>query len=200
MYGHKYTDEEKKFMEEFVPGHSYKEIINAFSEKFGWEITKGRLNAYIANHHLNTGRTGYFAKGHIPPNKGVKGICAPGCEKSWFKKGQLPTNYRPVGSERINRDGYIEIKVNDPNIWKLKHRVIWEKANGEIPQGNIIIFRDNNPINCSLDNLIMIKKRENAIINHSNLSHLTGEYKDTAVILSKLNLASADIKRNRKNK
>ena len=46
---------------------------------------------------------------------GKKGICADGCERTWFKKGHIPANYRPVGSERVNADGYIEVKVADPN-------------------------------------------------------------------------------------
>ena len=79
MYGHQYTVEEQKFMKEYVPGHSYKEIQKAFTEKFGWEISLGQVNAYIGNHHISTGRTGRFQKGQEPPNKGKKGICAAGC-------------------------------------------------------------------------------------------------------------------------
>ena len=33
MYGHRYTEEEKKFMTEYVPGHSYREIQKAFTER-----------------------------------------------------------------------------------------------------------------------------------------------------------------------
>ena len=36
--------------------------------------------------------TGRFLKGHIPYNKGMKGQCAKGCEKGWFKKGHKPKN------------------------------------------------------------------------------------------------------------
>lgn len=35
MYGHRYTDEEKTFMQEYVPGHSYREIQKAFVDRFG---------------------------------------------------------------------------------------------------------------------------------------------------------------------
>ena len=58
MYGHQYTAEEQKFMEEYVPGHSYREIQKAFTEKFRWEISLVQVKGYIGNHHLNTGRTG----------------------------------------------------------------------------------------------------------------------------------------------
>lgn len=38
MYGHRYTDEEKTFMQEYVPGHSYREIQKALRWcRFPWE-------------------------------------------------------------------------------------------------------------------------------------------------------------------
>lgn len=183
---HKYTEEEQLFMEKYVPGHSYREIANAFTETFGWEISIGQVNSYIGNHHLNTGRTGQFEKGTVPPNKGMKGICALGCEKTWFKKGNIPVNYRPVGSERINVDGYVEIKVAEPRKWKLKHRVVWEKTNGPVPKSHVVIFKDNNKLNTDIDNLILIKRGAHAILNHLKLCKYTGEFKYTAIAIAEL--------------
>ena len=197
MYGHQYTVEEQKFMKEYVPGHSYKEIQKAFTEKFGWEISLGQVNAYIGNHHLSTGRTGRFQKGQEPPNKGKKGICAAGCERTWFKKGHIPANYRPVGSERVNADGYIEVKVADPNKWKLKHRVVWESVNGKIPKGYIIIFRDNDKSNTDINNLLLIKRGTHAVLNHTGLCECSGEFKETAICIAELKAATSRAK-NRK--
>lgn len=197
MYGHQYTVEEQKFMKEYVPGHSYKEIQKAFTEKFGWEISLGQVNAYIGNHHLSTGRTGRFQKGQEPTNKGKKGICADGCERTWFKKGHIPANYRPVGSERVNADGYIEVKVADPNKWKLKHRVVWESVNGKIPKGYIIIFRDNDKSNTDIDNLLLIKRGTHAVLNHTGFCEYSGEFKETAICIAELKAATSRAK-NRK--
>ena len=61
-----YTEEEHAFMEEFVPGHSYKEIREEFLKRFGGEVTKSFPGSYIMNHGLNTGRNGWFEKGHVP--------------------------------------------------------------------------------------------------------------------------------------
>lgn len=72
MYGHKYTDEERQFFVEYVPGHSYKEIQQEFINSFNWSISVSQIKTYIGRHKLNTGRTGYFEKGHIPFNKGEK--------------------------------------------------------------------------------------------------------------------------------
>lgn len=194
MHKHQYTAEEQKFMKDYVPGHSYKEIQKAFTEKFGWEISLRQVNSYIGNHHLNTGRTGRFQKGHKPSNKGKKGVCAAGCEKTWFKRGNVPANYRPVGSERINAAGYIEVKVADPDKWKPKHRVVWESVNGEIPKGYIITFRDNDKSNTNIDNLLLIKRNTHAVLNHTGLCEYNGEFKETAICIAELKAATSKAK------
>lgn len=103
-----------------------------------------------------------FKKGFVPANKGKKmppEVYAK-CAGTMFKKGQNPINHREVGSERIDRDGYIMIKVAEPNKWKLKHRLVWEQANGPIPKGYNIQFRDGNKLNLDIDNLYMISRKE----------------------------------------
>lgn len=182
MYGHKYTDEERRFFEEFVPGHSYMEIQKAFIDRFGWDITLSQIKGYIGRNRLNTGRTGRFVKGQIPPNKGKKMSpeCYEKCKATMFQKGNMPNNHRPVGSERITKDGYIEIKVEEPSKWMLKHRYIWEQKHGKIPDKHILIFRDNDKTNIALDNLLLISRSQNAVINHIGLSNTIDEAKDAA--------------------
>lgn len=193
MYGHKYTTEEREFFISFIPGHTYKKIQQEFIKTFGWEITISQIKAYMGNHKINNGLTGRYKKGRIPENKGKKMSAEQyeKCKHTMFKKGNIPQNYRPVGSERINSDGYIEVKVSDPSKWMLKHRLIWQQEHGKIPRDCIVIFRDNNKLNVSLDNLKMITKRENLEINGSGLSHTTNEAKDVAVGLAKLSIETA---------
>lgn len=188
--GHRYTESERKFMEEYVPGHSHREIKEAFTQKFGWDISLTQVKAYIHNNNLNTGRTGRFSKGHVPVNKGKKGQYSPGSEKTWFKKGHIPHNHRLVGSERVTKDGYMEIKVEEPNKWELKHRVIWEQENGEIPKDHIVIFKDGNKENVNINNLLLIKKSVNAVMNHTNLHEFKGEFKETATKIAELKITT----------
>ena len=199
MVGHKYTKEEQMFMREYVPGHSYKEIAEAFTLKFGWEISSNQVKGCVGRYKLNTNRTGRFQKGHEPYNKGMKGTYHKGCEKGWFKKGARPANYRPVGSERINVDGYIEVKVADPNKWRAKHIVVWESVNGKIPKGCVIIFRDNNRTNVDINNLLLVKRSTHAVLNQTGLCKYSGEFKETAINIAKLKQASSDAMK-RKNK
>lgn len=103
-----------------------------------------------------------FKKGSVPPNKGKK-MSPEVYEKvkeTMFKKGNSPVNHREVGSERINVDGYIETKVAEPNVWRLKHRIIWEQHNGVIPAGYNVQFKNHNTQDCRIENLYIISKAE----------------------------------------
>lgn len=107
-------------------------------------------------------RAHQFTSGHTPANKGkmmspeLYAKLAP----TMFKKGNTPGNHKPVGSERVNVDGYIERKVAEPNKWESKHRIIWKQAHGDIPKGYNIQFKDGNPLNCILENLYIISRAE----------------------------------------
>lgn len=195
MTWHKYTDEERAFFQEYVPGHSHKEIRAAFEERFDWPIEINQVKAYIKNHKLNTGRTGRFEKRCVPPNKGRKGICAPGCEKGWFQKGHIPQNHRPLGSERVNVDGYVEIKVAEPNKWRLKQRVVWEAHNGAIPEKAVIIFADGDKLNTDINNLRIIGRDVHAVMNHTGLVNYKGDFKDTAIAIAELKRKTSTCKR-----
>lgn len=200
MNGHRYTDEEKQFFIEYVPGHSHMEIQQEFIKRLEWEITLMQVKNSIKRYKLHTGRTGQFSKGHIPQNKGKK--MAPEvyekCKGTMFKKGNVPKNHRPVGSERINKDGYVEIKIEEPNKWMLKHRLMWQQANGKIPKGHIVIFRDNNKTNVVLENLMLISRKDNAIINHMGLSNTIDETKELSVSFAQLVSATHRRKKHKK--
>ena len=191
----KATKEEKDFFAEYVPGHTYKEIQTEFYKRFNKSLTSNQVAGYIKRNGLNTGTDGRLKKGQTAHNKGIKGWYAKGMERNWFKKGNIPQKYKPVGSERISKDGYIEIKVKDPNKWQAKHRYVWEKENGEIPKGMLLIFKDNNKLNIDLDNLMLISKAENAVINRAGDSVFTGQTKEVIVNLARLKCATGKAKK-----
>lgn len=122
-----------------------------------------------------------FRQGCVPANKG-KRMCdfmsAEQIERSAatrFRKGHVPANHKPLGYERINRDGYTEVKVAEPNVFRLKHRMIWEEANGPIPEGCNIQFRDGNKRNITLGNLYIISRSEQLRTQNSIYSRYPGE-------------------------
>lgn len=91
-----------------------------------------------------------FQKGLRPWNTGLKGLQVGGrAKETQFKKGQLSgkaaQHWMPIGSHRVNADGYLDRKVRDDgpaqNRWVAVHRLVWTKANGPIPAGHVVAFR-----------------------------------------------------------
>lgn len=112
---------------------------------------------------------GQFEKGHIPHNKG-KTFRPPGIEKGFFKKGNIPPRYKPVGTERTDkRDGTIRVKTGEPNIWRYKHHLAWEARNGPLPAGHIVIFGDGDTANLNPNNLVAVTRGELVQLNKRGL-------------------------------
>lgn len=207
MVGHRYTDEEHEFLRSFIPGHTYKEILAAYNEKFDETITISRIKGYMGNHKINNGLTGRFPKGHVPANKGTHPPTVGRMGETQFKKGGLPHNTKPIGYERITKDGYIEVKVkmrpssplcNDNFV--LKHRLVWEKENGPIPKGYTVYFLDGNKQNCAIENLALISRAELLQMTRKGLRSTNPQLTKTGIIIARAGIASAKAKKNIRNK
>jgi len=179
----KFTEEQKKFIYDNYKGLGNKELTKLFNDKFNTNLDK-QIYYFKRNHHLDSGLTGRFEKGNIPFNKGTKGIMK--ANKTSFKKGNIPFNHKEVGYERINVDGYIEIKIKEPNVFKLKHRVIYEQHYGKIPSGYKVIFADGNKLNLDIQNLILVSNSEELIMNRNRLRYKKAELTKTGSLIAKV--------------
>lgn len=191
----KWTDEVIQFMIENYKGKDNIELSELLNKKFNLNTTADRVSNIKANLKRRKGidlRTGInrgcIKKGNVPYNKGKKMSKEQynKCKNTMFKKGNVPANHRPIGSERITVDGFVEIKVAEPNRWKAKARVIYEKEFGTIPEGYIIIYLDGNKQNLEPNNLKAISRKENLIMNHNKLRYNNKETTETALTLAKL--------------
>lgn len=106
------------------------------------DITADHIKALCTRKGWKTGRTGCFQKGSVPANKGKKMPYNANSARTQFKKGGLPHNTKFAGHERVSKDGYVEISINESNPhtgyerrYVLKHRWLWEKRNGPVPAG-----------------------------------------------------------------
>ena len=177
---HIWSDEEKQYLAEITPGRGYKEIQSMMSCKFGFDYTHHQIKGAITRNKLNTGRTGRFEKGRATWNKGTKGLTK--ANVTSFKKGQKPHNYKPLGSERITKDGYCEIKVSDTGRrWRPKHVLIYEKHHGKVPKGSAVIFLDGDKRNFDIDNLYLVTRSQLAMLNKNNLIQKDADLTKTAI-------------------
>jgi hypothetical protein len=87
--------------------------------------------------------------------------------KHSLKNGIQDNRKKPAGSESIH-SGIPMIKTS-VREWKSKHVVIWEAANGPMPNDHMIIFADRDPLNTSLDNLLLVSKQELVVMNRFGL-------------------------------
>lgn len=181
-----WPDPVREFVLENNRGKSAVEMVELLKTAFGLSYTPGQVKAFRARNHLHSGLTGRFEKGLVPANKGKKGWCAPGSEKGWFRKGREPHNRASVGTEVLATMGYIKVKVAEPDVWKFKHIMEWEKHNGRVPDGCVITFKDGDHRNCSIENLMCISFRENSQLNGRKLRTVSPELTEAGLALVRL--------------
>ena len=126
-----------------------------------------------------------FKRGHETWDKGLKGIHF--SPQSEFKKGgplrgSAARKWRPVGAVTVRYDTLFHwqkkrrykngesrkgkprrwIKVRDDgppqNRWIPYARYLWEKRNGPVPNGYIVVHKDGNQMHDVIDNLILVDR------------------------------------------
>lgn len=114
----------------------------------------------------------------MPINKGVpcppgKGGRHPNARKTQFVKGErrgvAVKLYKPVGTERLSKEGYLERKIHDgmplQSRWRAVHLVEWEAVNGPIPEGHALKCLDGNRLNTAPSNWELIPRAVLARLN-----------------------------------
>jgi hypothetical protein len=180
---HKYSPEEIRFIEKSIAGRSYAEMTDLFNRHFGLrgkkKLTPGKMGYMLKKNKLSNGLPRRFQPGNTPHNK---------------EKGNLK-----IGTERIIDGGWIQVKTAFPNVWKLKHRVLWEKTHGKIPNGYVILFADGNKINTRLDNLLMVSRKELYVMNRFGLIFTRRDLTKTGKMIADIKIRVNDLKRGEKN-
>jgi hypothetical protein len=131
------------------------------------DVTVDALKALCLRKGWKTGRDGRLQKGSIPANKGKKMPFNAASARTQFKKGQRPHTYKGPGHEFVdNKDGYVWLIVEDgvrypscPNRSTrpvLKHRWLWEQANGPVPPKHVLKCLDGDKQNCSPTNWLLV--------------------------------------------
>lgn len=125
------------------------------------------------------------------------------CAPTMFKKGQKSHNKKPIGyiSRRLDKRTGLEyswIKVGE-NTWQLYHRVLWEEAHGPIPRGHMVVFRDGNNRNLTIENLELITMAENAKRN-SLWNNYPEDVAKNMLLIGALNRRIRNMEKNETNK
>lgn len=184
------------FVKENATGRNNTELMKLVNEKFGTRFTKEDMKHYKGNRKISSGLKNQITATTRPKNPIKKGERIGIATE--FKKGSKPQNTRPVGTEVLRADGLIWVKVNDNpgphNVakrWIPRSKVVWEKANGPLPNDLMILHLDGDSTNDELSNLKAIPKRVLLLLVNNKLIHpekeitLTGV--NIALVLDEIN-------------
>lgn len=198
----KYSAEIIEYIKRISPGMYKKDIAAAVSKEFGIDMTMGKLNGIMKKNKIKSGVDCRFKKGNAALNKGTK--MSPEqyekCKDTMFKKGHVPENILKVGTVvRTTKDGYFKIKTGEPNKWEFVHRYVWEKVNGKIPEGMVIVFKDGNKENVSIENLELVNRQVASYFTKNRLTSENKEIADMGIIVAKLDAKTNERKKELKN-
>lgn len=184
----KWTEAEKRLVVERYPDANTAELaaeigctVNQLYDRAEREGVKKNPEFMAAFRARSTaivrqaGKDKRFRKGHATWNKGIH-YDAPGrSAETRFKPRSVPPNYKPVGSERISKDGYLQRKMTatgyPPKDWVPVHHILWRDAGRDIPHGHALVFRDGDKTNLALANLELVTRAD---LMRRNSVHLLG--------------------------
>lgn len=136
----------------------------------------------------NRGGKARFKKGQIPWNKGMKGLDIGGKETR-FKVGSKPQKWKPIGAERICKDGLLVRKYFDTGVksidWVAVHVYVWTQHNGPVPAGHAVVFVDGNNRNFDPENLECVTRAE--LMRRNSVHNLPKELAELCQLRGALN-------------
>ena len=117
-------------------------------------------------------KPGCFRPGQTSWNKGLSYQPGGRIAENQFKPGHKPQTWVPVGTEAVDKDGYLKLKVSEDRTvpsrynWKFVHVMKWEEYHGQpVPPKHVVRLKDGNKRNFARENLALVSMAENAILN-----------------------------------
>ena len=172
------------------------DYARAFSRRFGRDVSQQNLHGLRKRKGWRTGRTGRFERGGESWNKGKPNLVAkndPRVQATQFKRGALPHNYVPIGTERVHQSGYLQRKINDDlplqARWRFIHLIRWEEINGPIPAGHALKCLDGDRTNTEPANWELVPRGLLPRLNGKcgrDFEHAPPELKPTILAIARL--------------
>lgn len=142
-----------------------------------------KSSEFLSEQRKTLGQSGQFKKGLIPHKKGKKLSDSTKAKlaKTMFKSGNRPHNTLPVGAESEDKDGYLIVKIAEPNVWQYKHHIAFGEP---VPTGHKVIFLDGNKRNFDKANLMLVSNAE--LMNRNTMHRYPPELVRLLKTLNKL--------------
>ena len=183
------------YLKKIANGNSTYKITDLFNKHFGLDLTRNQVRCAMQNRKITNGVDGRFKKGKVKDNGYRFTKNDPRGIPYRFKKGNKSFTEKPVGSIIEKNDGYLWKKIDSPDVWKPIHLLKYEEQHGIIPENHIVIFKDQNSRNFDIDNLVLITRKELAILNRWGMLCTDPFINQTAINIARLMLKKAETER-----
>lgn len=153
-----------------------------------------RRRAEDGRRFAEAGAASRFRRGLVPWNGGRKGWQAGGrSAETQFKPGErrgaAERNWVPLGTERVDPDGYLIRKVAETGRkradWKMVHVIAWEDHNGTLPGGKVIVFRNGDRRDFRPENLEAVDRAD--LMRRNSVHRYPAELRHAMRLVKKLN-------------
>src|SRR6056297_3095042 len=177
-YHRVYTDEQLAWLRQNSKTMRINELTAAFNKEFGMNKTVVQLHGILSRKKIRANRDARYKPGNKPWNTGTKG--ATSANKTSFKPGYKPKNTKHIGYERVDKEGYIKVKVSETSPqFKYKQIVVYEQHCGPVPEDHRVIFKDSNIRNFDPSNLDIVSRAELLQMNRNKYKKQPVELKPT---------------------
>lgn len=194
-----FTDEQTQYIIDNAKKMDNIDMAKSMNDIFGTNFTAEQINSrrkYIKKRlgidvkcpkELNKS---LIKKGNIPFNKGLTWDDYMDKDTQKLCRNNLDrVNALPIGTEKVkvkvkNR-GYVYVKTGKDK-WQPKSKLVWEEANGPIPEDKVILFLDGNPENVCLENMTLISRQENLYLNKHKLQSNNVEITKTCINIARV--------------
>ena len=165
----KYPNEFEDFVRNNISRYTQKDFISLVEKEFNIKMTKSALKNYIRRHNIE------------------------GKYKDFRKSMSRTNEIYPVGTERNTKDGII-IKVAQPNVWRKKSRVMYEKYhNCKLKNGDYILFLNQDRTDFSKENLFKSSNREQCYLHNWGTFSKNPELTKTGILSARLTIKAKEV-------
>ena len=170
----RYLNEERIQFLMDMDGVPRKDVWQMFNEKYGADIPYRTLIYHMRRLGIKAPDS-HFEKGHSPWNKGMERdeyrthFNDEEWEETIGRVLNAPHHRNKIGDVKIIKNSHgvpepwivVRLGKNLTTYQKLQKldRFIWEHKCGEIPDGWVIIHLNYNTLDCTIDNLAIIRKK-----------------------------------------
>ena len=179
---HRWSEAEIDYLREIAKGKHISKIVEMMSNKFNYEYEAEKVR-----YAMNYNKIYSCTRGKDEPwNKGIK------------MGNSHIVNIKDIGSEYTSKEGYIMVKVAQPNKWVAKHRYMYEQHYGKIKGSDVIIFLDGNKKNVSIDNLRCVTRQQSKYMSVRGLVYDDAELTKVGIEVANLIIKTNEAKRKMK--